>query len=229
MRKSKLTTEDKLLRLEKENILNSEEENNEKKNIKRFILFFIIFLVLLYFSTFGITVSFYKGGSNEPQIIDIDPADEIIFTYSDVDKSGNGINIINAMPMDDARGKVLLGTGNYFDFSVTATSKQTNLVYKILIRKDNASTLANSNVRIYLTQVTGSYEQEVVLTTFDNLEKTTINGVEYYVLSQKRLSKGINNYSDFYRLRMWVKEDATDYNDKTFMLKVDVTAEQDGD
>ena len=323
-----------ILKLKKENTFGIDEEQNERKNIRRLILFFFVFLLVLYFATFGITVSFYKGGSDEPQEIETgilpptihfnpetvasevevtidypntltkkyyrivyedgtdsgwleytgpfiinknntqiyakgsnqenkmsevvnrvviimadnsnngnyiptptpsaspkpaDATDQIIFTYSDVDKSGNGINLVNAMPMADSKGKMLTGTGNYFDFSVTATSKKANLLYKILINKDVASTLANKNVRIYLTSVSGSYESELILTTFDSLEKTTINGTEYYVLYQKQLNKGINNYSDFYRLRMWVKEDATDYNDKMFMLKVDVVAEQVGD
>lgn len=321
MRKFK-NINNEILKLKKENTFGIDEEQNERKSIRRLILFFFIFLLVLYFATFGITVSFYKGGSDEPQEIETgilpptihfnpetvasevevtidypntltkkyyrivyedgtdsgwleytgpfiinknntqiyakgsnqegkmsevvnrvvitvddgtnptskpDATDQIIFTYSDVDKSGSGINLVNAMPMADSKGKMLTGTGNYFDFSVTATSKKANLLYKILINKDVASTLANKNVRIYLTSVAGSYESEVILTTFDSLEKTTINGTEYYVLYQKQLNKGINNYSDFYRLRMWVKEDATDYNDKVFMLKVDVVAEQVGD
>ena len=321
MRKFK-NINNEILKLKKENTFGIDEEQNDRKNIRRLILFFFVFLLVLYFATFGITVSFYKGGSDEPQEIETgilpptihfnpetvasevevtidypntlikkyyrivyedgtdsgwleytgpfiinknntqiyakgsnqenkmskvvnrvvitvadgtkptprpDATDQIIFTYSDVDKSGSGINLVNAMPMADSKGKMLTGTGNYFDFSVTATSKKANLLYKILINKDAASTLANKNVRIYLTSVAGSYESEVILTTFDSLEKTTINGTEYYVLYQKQLNKGINNYSDFYRLRMWVKEDATDYNDKVFMLKVDVVAEQVGD
>lgn len=226
---------DKVLELQRDNALGLDDEQNEKKNIKRFILFFFMFLIVLYFATFGITVSYYKGGSDKEQEIDVDPTptpdanDQIIFTYSDVVEGASGISIKNAIPMSDEKGKMLTGTGNYFDFSVTATSNKANLLYKVLIRKDSASTLKDEEVRIYLTAVSGNFEKEVVLTTFDNLEKTTINGTEYYVIYQKQLNKGINNYSDFYRLRMWVKEDATDFNDKVFMLKVDVVAEQVGD
>ena len=244
MRESK-NKKDKVLELKRDNALGLDDEQNEKKNIKRYILFFFIFLVALYFATFGITVSYYKGGSDKDHEIDVDPTptvspipsdnpvpdatDQIIFTYSDVTEGGSGINIKNAIPMSDEKGKLLTGTGNYFDFSVTATSKSANLLYKILIRKDALSTLNNDEVRIYLTATSGAYEKELVLTTFDNLEKTTVNGTEYYVIYQKQLTKGISNYSDFYRLRMWVKEDATDYNDKIFMIKVDVVAEQVGD
>lgn len=248
MRKSKKTTNQRIMKIQGENVLGFDEEKNERNNLKKFLLFFIIFLILLYFSTFGITVSFYKGGSGEPQIIDIDPTtsptqtpttsptpvvpakDQIIFTYSDVEKGGSGINLVNAMPISDTKGKALVGSGNYFDFSVMATSKKNDLIYQILFRKDKSvSTLADSNVRIYLTKVTGNYEEEVILTTFSTLETKKIDGVDYYVLYQKKLTKGISNYSDSYRLRMWVKEEATDYNDKLFKINVDVVAEQVGD
>ena len=124
---------DEVFKLQRDNALGLEEEKNEKKNIRRFVFLFFIFLIVLYFATFGITVSYYKGGSDKDQEIDVDPIpgtdDQIIFTYSDVIQGESGIALKNAMPMSDERGKLLTGTGNYFDFSVTATSKKANLLY----------------------------------------------------------------------------------------------------
>ena len=231
------------MNLKDKNTLDLEELKEDKEDRKRFVFFLFIFLFVLFISTFGLTVSFYKGGSGEEQEIETGPIpttspeetstipadDQIIFTYSDVDKAGSGINLVNAIPISDEKGKVLVGTGNYFDFSITATSKKHDLVYKILINKDKTSTLNNSEVRMYLTSISGSYEKELVLTTFDTLETKRINGIDYYVLYQAKLNKGINNHSDRYRLRMWVKETSEDFNDKFFKLKVDVTAEQVGD
>lgn len=205
--------------------LEIEEEKDE--NRRRYFIFTLIFLILLFFSTFGITVSFYKGTQNGDDNTIV--TDKIIFTYSDVDKGGNGIDIKNATPLSDALGKVQVGTGKYFDFSVTATSKNSNIFYRLLVKKDNASTLGNKDIRIYLTSLNGNLETPVLLTTFSNLKQETINGVDYYVLYEKTLDKGIDNYSDYYRLRMWVKEDAVNYEDKMFALKVDVVAEQVGD
>ena len=254
----------KRLSLKNENMLDLEELKEEKEKRKRFIFFLLIFLIILFISTFGITVSFYKGTSQEPQHIETNPTptpttsptptettnptvspkptaspkpvipeipadDKIVFMYSDVDKSGSGINLINATPISDTTGKLLTGTGKYFDFSITATSKEHDLIYKILINKDKNSTLENSNVRIYLTELLGNTEKELVLTTFDSLETQKINNTNYYVLYQTRLNKGINNHSDKYRLRMWVKDTAEDYHNKDFMLKVDVSAVQVGD
>lgn len=203
-----------------------EQEKIENENRKRYFFFVLIFLIILFFSTFGITVSYYKGTPGDDNTI---ITDKIIFTYSDVDKGGNGIDIRNAVPISDTQGKMLVGKGKVFDFSITATSKKTNILYKLLVRKDDISTLSNENLKIYLTSTYGGYESSLVLTTFDKLKEETIDGTKYYVLYEKQLDKGIENYSDSYRLRMWVKEDATNYEDKIFALKVDVTAVQVGD
>lgn len=203
------------------------EEEEEKKNnkVKGFLIALFI-LVLLFFATFGITLSYYKGKKpDDNQII----TDKIIFNYSDVNGGGRGINITNAAPITDAQGKKLIGTNEYFDFSITATSKNTNVLYKILIDKDETSTLDNSSVRIYLTRTSGNYESDVVLTDFSSLKQEKINDKNYYVLYEKTLNKGIENYSEAYRLRMWVKENTLDSDSKKFALKVDVHAVQVGD
>ena len=202
-------------------------EKDDKENRRKRIWFLLLFLLLLFFATFGITYTLYKGdnGGNGSEII----TDQIIFTYSDVDKTGNGIYIKEADPISDNVGKNMLGTEQYFDFSVTATSKSSKLHYKLLIKKGDDSTLSNDSVRIYLTSLTGNLEKQVILDTFSNLKKEKIDGQEYYVLYEKDLDKGISNYSDLYRLRMWVKEDAQDYDLKRFSLKVDVQAVQVGE
>ena len=202
-------------------------KKDDKENRRKQIMFLLLFLLLLFFATFGITYTLYKGdsGGNGSEII----TDQIIFTYSDVDKSGNGIYLKDAVAISDTIGKIMLGTEEYFDFSVTATSKNSKLHYKLLADKGNDSTLPNENVRIYLTSLSGNLEKQVVLDTFSNLKTERINGKEYYVLYEKDLDKGISNYSDFYRLRMWVKEDAQDYDLKKFSLKVDVQAVQVGE
>lgn len=204
-----------------------EELKEKEENRRKYIFFLIIFLLLLFVATFGITYTIYKGdmGENGQEII----TNEIIFTYSDVDKSGNGIYITDAFPTTDLIGKKLLGKNEYFDFSVTATSKSSNINYKLLIDKGSDSTLSNDSVRIYLTSLNGNLETDVLLTDFSNLKEEKVNGKDYYVLYEKTLNKEIDNYSDLYRLRMWVKEDAVDYEEKRFSLKVDVIAVQVGD
>ena len=201
--------------------LKQEKEEQEKKERRRNIILIIIFMFLLFLSSFGITYSVYKGdsgGNNE--II----TDKIIFSYSDVDRAGSGIYIENAVPISDEVGKKLTGTKEYFDFNINATSKRTDIKYQLLVRKNDTSTLNNKDVRVYLTSLNGTYEQELVLKTFSDLPIVTVDNTEYYVLYEKVLNKGIDNYSDYFRLRMWVKEDAVDYDYKMFSINVDVSA-----
>ena len=120
----------------------------------------------------------------------------------------------------------MVGKNQYFDFYITATTKKTKLLYKLLINKNEQSTLSDKNIQIYLTQMMGSYEEEKVFTNFSSLKKEVINNKDYYVLYEKTLDEGLKNYNESYRLRMWLKEDSKDYEDKMFSIKVDVYAYQ---
>ena len=215
-----MTTKEEKEKLEQEKL------EQEKRDRRRNVFLILICIFLLFVASFGITYSIYKGDSGgNTEII----TDKIIFSYSDVNRSGSGINIENAYPMSDTIGKKLTGTNEYFDFNINATSKNTNIKYQLLVRKNSNSTLNNNSVRIYLTGITGSYEQELVLKTFSDLETVNVNGTDYYLLYEKVLNKGIDNYSDYFRLRMWIKDNAEDYQNKAFSINVDVNAVQVGD
>jgi len=207
--------------VELENKEKEEEEDN--KSIWSYFPYLLLMIILLFFSVFSITYSIYKGDLDDNEIT----TDHILFTYSDVDKAGNGIYLKNAIPISDRQGKLMVGNRQYFDFHVTATTKRTDLEYRILLEKDHISTLQNHNVRIYLTQVYGEHEKVIRLCDFSDLKVKQINNKKYYVLYQKDLDSPLDNYTDSYRLRMWVKQGAIGYESKIFSVKVDVFAEQE--
>lgn len=194
-------------------------KENKKSN---YFIYLFIFTILLFFCVFGITYSIYKSDSTDNSV----DTGKIVFSYSDVGQAGNGISLTNAVPISDSIGKVMVGNGQYFDFSTTASTKSSKVHYKLLINKDSSSTLANNKVKVYLTQLLGGHEEELIFDKFSNLKKETINNKGYYVLYEKTLEKGLENYNDLYRLRMWVAADATNYNDQFFSIKVDVYAYQ---
>lgn len=215
--------------LENEKEVVSEEYNSsnekEKKDEKKIIFYFpylLIFTILMFFSVFGITYSVYKGDLDDNEI----NTDQILFTYTDVDKVGNGIYLKNAVGIPDKLGKMMVGSKQYFDFFVTATTNKRNIMYYVLVNKEDKSTLQNENVRIYLTELMGSREKEVVLEDFSDLKTKKLNGKTYYVLYKKKLVHPLENHTDSYRLRMWVKEDAKNYENRNFSVKIDVYAEQ---
>lgn len=200
--------------------LEQEKEEKEKRN---YWIYLFLFSILLFFCVFGITYSIYdstNGSDNELG------TGNIVFTYSDIGQIGNGIALKDAIPISDSLGKSMFGTNQYFDFSTTATTDKANLHYQLLIQKDDISTLEDKNVRIYLTQLIGNFEQELVLDDFSNLQQVNVNQKKYYVLYEKTLKEGLENYSDSFRLRMWVKDNAVDYENRYFSIKVDVYAYQ---
>lgn len=199
------------------------DSDQEQESKRRYWPYLFLFAILLFFCVFGITYSIYYGEEDPDHEID---TGQIVFTYSDVGQAGNGILLEDAMPISDAVGKSMVGTNQYFDFYITATTDNVNILYKLLVNKSQKSTLDNSNVRLYLTQVMGSYEQEKVLTDFSDLRLENINKKDYYVLYEKELEKGLKDYNESYRLRMWIKENARNYENKFFSIKIDVYAYQ---
>lgn len=204
---------------------NFEEKNldKEEKPSRRYWAYLLLFTILLFFATFGITYSIYKGDGVGDQEIE---TGQILFSYSDVSHAGNGIYLINALPTSDYIGKAMVGTGQYFDFEIMATTKGSMINYKLLVKKDSTSTLKDNNVKLYLTERSGIYEKELVLKKANQLPKEVINDIEYYVLYEKILEEKLENYVDSYRLRMWVDEQAFDYFEQSYTIKVDVHAVQ---
>lgn len=207
--------------MKESNLDNKQISEEEHKFKDKYWIYFLIFVVLLFFCIFSLTYSVYirYNGENGIEI------GEIIFTYSDVNKAGSGISLENAVPMSDAIGKALINNKEYFDFSIT-TSTDSKILYKLLANKSDLSTLDNDKVRVYLTSTMGGYESELLLTNFSDLKEETINNKTYYVLYEKVLDKGLKDYSDSFRLRMWVADGSRDYEDRFFSIKVDVSASQ---
>lgn len=199
------------------------DNQQEEESKGRYWPYLFLFSILLFFYIMGITYSFYNNsGGGDHQI----ETGQIVFTYSDIGQVGNGIMLQDAMPTSDAVGKSMVGTNQYFDFYITATTANSNIFYKLLVDKNKKSTLNNNNIRLYLTQVMGGYEQEKVLTDFSDLKLEKINDKDYYILYEEVLDKGLKDYSQSYRLRMWIKEGARNYENQFFSIKVDVYAYQ---
>ena len=201
------------------------EEYQEKPSRGRYWTYIMLFTVLLFFCTFGITYSYHKGSGGDGPGHEVETG-KIFFNYSDVNQAGDGIFIKNAVPIPDSQGKLMVGSNQYFDFHITATMKSGSLRYEVLIYKEQISSLHDGKVKIYLSQNLGSNEKELVLAKISDLEKKVYDGKEYYVVYAKTLSGNLENYSDLYRLRMWVDEKAVDYNDQTYSIKVDIRAYQ---
>lgn len=203
-----------------------------KSTILGIIILFLSLVCL--FTGLSIAIFTYFGEGLTSNVIQ---TGRVVFSYSDANGGGNGINIENASPIPDDMGKILSGTGEYFDFSVSATTTNTDLVYEITAIKNSSSTLAEKYVKLYLTTLDGTTETETSITspstgivTYDQLNNTTNSLLTGKTIYYGTVNSGEVAYSKNFRLRMWVTApedvnfDYSEINDKNFSIKVNVAA-----
>ena len=201
------------------------------KNKKKQIIITLVAIISLIVITVGVTYAFFnyaKEGTTDNTI----KTGSITFLYTEVSGVGKGISLTDAYPVADSIGKVQVGEGKVFDFKVTSNiSMNSNIGYQVTARKKTGSTLANSAVKVYLTEVNGT-EQELLLSKYSELDQTDkVDSSKYdeRILYEATVPANTANYEKNFKLRMWVSDD-TDFsdgsmNDKTFTLTVNVYAD----
>ena len=201
------------------------------KNKKKQIIITLVAIISLIVITVGVTYAFFnyaKEGTTDNTI----KTGSITFLYTEVSGVGKGISLTEAYPVADSIGKVQVGEGKIFDFKVTSNiSMNSSIGYQVTARKKTDSTLANSAVKVYLTEVNGT-EQELLLSKYSELgqtDKVDSSKFDERILYEATVPANTANYEKNFRLRMWVSDD-TDFsdgsmNDKTFTLTVNVYAD----
>ena len=202
-----------------------------KNSKKKQVLLTLVAIISLIVITVGVTYAFFnyaKEGTTDNTI----KTGSITFLYTEVSGVGKGISLTEAYPIADSIGKVQVGEGKVFDFKVTSNiSMNSNIGYQVTARKKTGSTLANSAVKVYLTEVNGT-EQELLLSKYSELsqtDKVDSSKFDERILYEATVPANTSNYEKNFRLRMWVSDD-TDFsdgsmNDKTFTLTVNVYAD----
>ena len=203
----------------------------KKNSKKKQVLLTLAAIISLIVITVGVTYAFFnyaKEGTTDNTI----QTGSITFLYTEVSGVGKGISLTEAYPVADSIGKVQTGEGKVFDFKVTSNiSMNSSIGYQVTARKKTDSTLANSAVKVYLTEVNGT-EQELLLSKYSELsqtDKVDSNKFDERILYEATVPANTSNYEKNFRLRMWVDEN-TDFsdgsmNDKTFTLTVNVYAD----
>lgn len=163
----------------------------------------------------GVSYSIFnynRSGSTQNSI----SSGAITFHYEEGNRS---ISLDNALPMTDSQGKAQTTA---FDFTIESSTSQTiEIPYYITVRRSISSeTALDSHVKIYLTKVTGEgqneQETEVALINGQSIPKfselgtytnpsITIPASEKALYTDK-VPVNSNNYSQKYRLRMWIDE-----------------------
>lgn len=201
-------------------------------NVVAVVLLFLSLICIFFGISYAIFTYFGEGMTNN-----VIQTGKVVFSYSDANGGTNGINIEDALPIPDEMGKILSGEGEYFDFSVSATTTSVDLGYEIAVNSSLESTLDPKYVKIYLTTIEGTEEKELPLTslstgvvTYEALKDTNNSLLTGKTIYYGTVKAGEVAYGKKFRLRMWVavpEDEEFDYsliNDKYFSVKVNVAA-----
>ena len=192
--------------------------NNSSKQILLSVLGVAILVVAVVGISFA-AFSYSKTGVKENTIT----TGTITMTYTE---PTNGINLTDALPITDTAGKALTGANNTFDFSVSATIAGTTTInYAITAVKGDGCTVADSGVKVYLTNQEDA--QILAPTKVTELTTTTTDNAAGAPAGQYVLKTGTygtaGTTTDNYRLRMWVADDYTaPATSQKYILKVNV-------
>ena len=201
----------------------------KKDSKKKAIILSVIGIISLVVVTIGITYAVFtytKLGTTDNTVT----SGTLKFLYTENTGVKTGIQLTNALPISDTQGKALDGDNNVFDFSIEATNTGTETIpYEVTLRKKKTSTLAEENVKVYLTDRTESQESYVLQPKkYSELTKTSVNvgsNIEKTIYKSS-VAGGEASYRKDFRLRMWISDDSNqdDINGKEFTATVNVYA-----
>ena len=199
---------------------------NEKVSSKQ-ILISILGVAILIVAVVGISFASFTYSQTGTKINTITTG-TITMNYSE---PSAGITLKDALPMTDASGISLTGSGNTFDFTVNTTiqGKGTTTINYLITASEVNTSFPNTGVKVYLTS-NDDKTVELAPTKVSELAITESNNAAGAPTGQKILkSEAITttdtevNQTVSYRLRMWVADDYTDSSKSgTYSIRVNV-------
>ena len=181
--------------------------DNENKGKSKSLVLLILGIIILIIAVFGVSYAAIYYSKMGEKVNNVSTG-TLTMSYSE---NTNGINLTDANATSDSVGMAMSQENEYFDFTVSATmSGSTTVDYVIVGSKDTSSTLPDNAIKVYLTEVNGDSERQVVSPTkiseLDSTDYISYVPDNQYVLLQSDFNK---TTSRNYRLRMWI---ADDYN-----------------
>ena len=136
------------------------------------------------------------------------------------------------MPISDESGKSLSGDNEKFDFTISAKiSGVADIGYEVVAKKiiGFKEQVNDDDVRIYLEKETGGVYTSVLEPvafmplTSDSSYGAPIGDMLLYSSTFSNKDAKLNTYSENFRLRMWLAEDAIiDEVSRQFQIKIDI-------
>ena len=194
------------------------DNNNNSKQV----LLSVLGVAILVVAVVGVSFAAFTYSKTGEKLNTITTG-TITMSYSE---TTNGINLTNALPMTDVVGKALDEENQYFDFTVSATiSGNTTINYAVTATKESDSTIPDTGVKVYLTDMDETADTQIVAPTLvSDLPKTSSDQSGAPDDQYKLTSNTFNaSSSHAYRLRMWVDENyAAPSTTQTYKLRVNV-------
>ena len=200
----------------------------KEKNSSKQVLLSVLGVAILVVAVVGVSFAAFSYSKTGEKVNTITTG-SITMNYAE---TTNGINLTNALPMSDEQGKALSGNTDgqeeYFDFTVSANITGTTTInYVITATKEPESTLPDTAVKVYLTDMDSSDSQLLAPTKVSALPQTNATDTQntgapagQYKLHENTFT---STNSRNYRLRMWVADDYTGVDTShTYKLRVNV-------
>ena len=193
------------------------KENNSKQ-----VLLSVLGVAILVVAVVGVSFAAFSYSKTGEKVNTITTG-TITMSYSE---TTNGINLTNALPMSDGVGKALSEEEQYFDFTVSANITGTTTInYAITASKEEESTLPDTAVKVYLTDMDVEADSQILAPTKVSALQKTTSDVSGAPNDQYKLTSGTFNTTTTkkYRLRMWVADDYSSLGTSgTYKLRVNV-------
>ena len=181
--------------------------------MKKKLLISLISLFTFILIVTGISYSYYIYNMN---IVTADLASGSISI--NVSNNNSTISLTNVSPMSDSVGKL---SNDYIDFTVSGVTDFNTIYYEINLVPSGENTLKDDYIKVYLTDQNDNQVADLLL--LKDLEESTNNAtgkVIYTALVEGNSSGTVNNYSQNYRLRLWVDENYVDLEEKEFSFEL---------
>ena len=192
------------------------KENSQKK-----VLLSVLGVAILVVAVIGISFAAYSTTFSSTTANSISTG-TIMVSYTE---PTNAINILDAMPMSDTDGKALSGAGKTFDFVVsTQASNALTVPYTITLTKEESSTLADNEVKVYLTKNGADVVAPTLVSALSDASGTRAGSKVLYSTSDVFTTTSEPAKTSNYVLRMWVDSAVTvdSSSSKTYKAKVNV-------
>ena len=200
----------------------------KEKNSSKQVLLSVLGVAILVVAVVGVSFAAFSYSKTGEKVNTITTG-SITMNYAE---TTNGINLTNALPMSDDQGKALSGNTDgqeeYFDFTVSANITGTTTIdYVITATKEPESTLPDTAVKVYLTDMDSSDSQLLAPTKVSALPQTNATDTQNTGAPADQYKLHENTFTSTnsrnYRLRMWVADDYTGVDTAhTYKLRVNV-------